>query len=63
MYFDSELLLLIIDENLRNEDLINGLKFCIFYIIWIIEKLVVLFYEYILIICYFEYYVVCFCVF
>lgn len=47
MYFDSELLLLIIDENLRNEDLINGLKFCICYIIWIIEKLVVLFYEYI----------------
>lgn len=63
MYFDSELLLLIIDENLRNEDLINGLKFCICYIVWIIEKLVVLFYEYILIICYFEYYVVCFCVF
>lgn len=33
MYFDSELLLLIIDENLRNEDLINGLEFCIFYIV------------------------------
>lgn len=33
MYFDSESLLSIIDENLRNEDSINGLKLCIFYTI------------------------------
>lgn len=45
MYFDSESLLSIIDENLRNEDSINGLKLCICYTVT--EKSVALSYEYI----------------